>query len=171
MWRFLQRQTDQQDRWNPAFLDLSQTKVNCPEHECQNQGANLENAVLYDNTISENHVKAGSKNDTDHTRLQSAKDCLYIGILQNRFQKSCHQENNDKISSCEIHCFFSTQVFSISVIIAYPPPKVNRPVFAKLKKRSRRRFNSLPPDIHTDRLKNPDNIQHAKSSRTTLRRR
>ncbi len=49
--------------------------------------------------------------------------------------------------------------------------KSEQACLCKAQKRSRRRFNSLPPDIHTDRLKNPDNIQHAKSSRTTLRRR
>ena len=49
------------------------------------------------------------------------------------------------ISSWVIHRFFSTQVFSIREIMAYPPPKVNKPILAKDRKRSKKEFISLPP--------------------------
>lgn len=44
------------------------------------------------------------------------------------------------ISSWEIQFFFSTQIFSISEIIAYPPPKVKRPILKKVKNKSNSRF-------------------------------
>ena len=40
------------------------------------------------------------------------------------------------ISSCVIHFLFSTQLFSITEIIAYPPPKVNKPILANTKNSS-----------------------------------
>ena len=42
-------------------------------------------------------------------------------------------------SSWVIQCFFSTQMFSITEIIAYPPPKVNAPILKKV----RNKFQSM----------------------------
>lgn len=47
------------------------------------------------------------------------------------------------ISSCVIHFFFSTQSFSIRDIIAYPPPKVNNPILAKVRNKSMSTGKSL----------------------------
>ena len=44
------------------------------------------------------------------------------------------------ISSCVIHCFFDTQESSIRESMAYPPPKVNNPIFENVRKRSAIRF-------------------------------
>ena len=59
------------------------------------------------------------------------------------------------ISSWVIHCFFSTQVFSISAIMAYPPPKVNSPTFAKDRKRSSSMFISAKVDQFPAQLCSP----------------
>ena len=40
------------------------------------------------------------------------------------------------ISSWVIQLFFSTQISSISAIMAYPPPKVNKPILKKVPARS-----------------------------------
>ena len=42
-------------------------------------------------------------------------------------------------SSWVIQCFFSTQMFSMTEIIAYPPPKVNAPILKKV----RNKFQSI----------------------------
>ena len=44
------------------------------------------------------------------------------------------------ISSCVIHFFLSTHASSIIAIMAYPPPKVNMPIFAKLKNKFKSKF-------------------------------
>ena len=44
------------------------------------------------------------------------------------------------ISSWVIHSFPVTQTFSISGIIAYPPPKVNNPIFENVKNSSNSNF-------------------------------
>jgi hypothetical protein len=47
-------------------------------------------------------------------------------------------------SSWVSHFFFSTQISSMMEIIAYPPPKVNRPIFIKVKNSS---ATGSPPSL------------------------